>query len=136
MSDEKVKQFRMKINAFKLPYIQQLNSKDDSVDETQDVEKINTILKQIDILYAILKDAIVNGGKNIRPDDISKAVCAVFENSGLFQGLDSDEALKEGYLRVLKTDLKTYPLTPDTSHINMLNNQGVASFQHSVHRAE
>jgi hypothetical protein len=129
MADERVARFRALINDFKLPYIRRLEMKENTEEETQDLEKINRIVGQLDTLYEIIKAAILNGGQNQKPDEIARAVCAVFERNGNFNDLRHSPELKDEFLRVLRLDLKTYPLTVNRQLIDIFEKKHVPSYQ-------
>lgn len=121
--------FRALINDFKLPYIRRLEMKGSDEEDTQDLEKVNKIVGQLDKLYSIIKEAILNGGKNQNPDEIARAVCAVFERNGNFNDLRQSPELKDEFLRVLRLDLKTYPLTVNRQLIDTFEKKHVPSYQ-------
>ncbi len=131
MVDQQVARFRTLLNEFKTPYIRQLEASGGTEEERQDLNKINTILSQLDKLFDILKSAIEGAESS---NDLERAICAVFERNNVnLRELKSDPALKDELLRVLVLDLKTYPLTINRNLITTFQAKHVPSYQRQIH---
>jgi hypothetical protein len=135
---EAIQAFRAGINEFKKPYIEKLESyqkktnDDDDALEDEDVQymgRVHDVLEKLDALYLILEGAIRNGGKNTRPDEEAKSVCAYFDKNGSFSKLREDNTLKDEFLKYLKIDLKVFPFTLNTKLINSFVKNNIESHQ-------
>ena len=133
-----IQTFRGGINDFKRSYIEKLEDyqkktkdEDDPLaeDDVQYMGRVHDVLEKLDALYLILEAAIRNGGKNVRPDEESKAVCAFFEKNGSFSKLREDATLKDEFLKYLKIDLKVFPFTLNTKLINSFVKNNIETHQ-------
>jgi hypothetical protein len=133
MGKDTVSTFRELLNDFKEPYLSKLEEEPLQGEGTdiQSMGQIDQMLKEFDILYRILKRAILNPATPVE-DVTAKSVLSVFEKGGVLAAVRGDPSLKEDLLYALDLDLRTYPFTRSLRHINELEHNNVTSFQHKI----
>lgn len=130
---EIVSKFRQILNDFKSPYL--LRLEDDGKD-IQNTANLETVLRHIDRLHDIVKDLIVATAvgtdtfRNMAPDAI--AVARVMEREHILDAIRLYPSLKRTLDHYLTLDLKTYPFTYTTRHVEQLEDDNIQSYQHHI----
>ena len=134
--DPTIQTMRSIFNQFKKPYLNEhlgggytndTNNTNNTNNSKQDVELGMTNVKNhIEELYNIVMGVIKNNGV-VPPNYVDKkrAVCSVFEKKGVFPALRANPSLKDSLSYYATLDLRTYPYTVSSQHIDILNKKGV-----------
>lgn len=134
--DPTIQKMRSIFNQFKQPYLNEHSGGGRDIEEDdsnntdnikQDVELgMTNVRNHIEELYDIVMGVIKNNGViPLTYDDKKRAVCSVFEKKGIFPALRANPSLKDELSYYTTLDLRIYPYTVSSKHIDLLDKKGV-----------
>ena len=133
--DPAIEQFRTLLNEYKRPYIQQTI---DNEEYSQDVAKLNDILKEFDDLYTVLykeiNPASVGGGYPLARinENTKNLIIESFKNRGGFTYMMNHPESRPLFKHYLDQDLKRYPFTMKPKQIDAFIKDHVGAFDAEI----